>query len=78
MDNGTNISKEQINSILNKAKELSSEGKTPDSAFLNEQLGSEQTEKLQRILSNPDKLREVMNSPMAKRLMAMLQSKDKE
>lgn len=78
MDNGTNLSKEQINSILDKAKELSSEGKVPDSSFLSEQLSPSQSEKLKTILSDPEKLREVMNSPMAKRIMAMLQNKDKE
>lgn len=78
MDNGTNLSKEQINSIMNKAMELSSEGKPLDSTLLSEQLTPSQSEKLKSVLNDPEKLREVMNSPIAKRIMAMLQSKDKE
>ena len=78
MDNGTNLSKEQINSMLDKARELSAEGKTPDSTFLSEHLTASQSEKLKSVLNDPEKLREVMNSPIAKRIMAMLQGKDKE
>lgn len=78
MDNGINLSKEQINGILNKAKELSSQGKAPDSTFLTEQLSPEQSEKLSAMLNDPEKLREVMNSPMAKRIMGMFNSQSKE
>lgn len=78
MDNGINLSQQQINNILSKANELSSQGKAPDSTFLSEQLNSEQAEKLKSILSNPEKLREVMNSPVAKHIMSMLNSQNKE
>lgn len=78
MDNGTNLSQEQINNIVNKAKELSSQGKAPDGDFLKEQLSGIQSEKLKSILSDPEKLREIMNSPMAKKLMGMLGSANKE
>lgn len=78
MDNGTNLSKEQINSIMNKARELSYEGKSLDSTLLSEHLTASQSEKLKSVLSDPEKLREVMNSPIAKRIMAMLQGREKE
>ena len=78
MDNSTNLSQQQINSILNKAKELSSQGKAPDSAFLNEQLSPSQSEKLADILGNPERLRELLSSPAAKKLMSMLKASDKE
>ena len=78
MDNGTNLSKEQINGILDKARELSAEGKTPDSTFLKEHLTSSQSEKLKSVLNDPEKLREVMNSPIAKQILSMLRNKDKE
>ena len=78
MDNGTNLSQQQINSILNKAKELSSQGKAPDSDFLKDQLSSVQSEKLADILNNPEKLREILSSPAARKLMSMLGRADKE
>lgn len=78
MDNGTNLSKEQINSILSKAKELTSEGKEPDINTLSDRLSPAQSEKIRSILNNPEKLREIMNSPMAKKLMGMLNTEDKE
>lgn len=78
MDNGTNLSKEQINSIMNRAMELSSEGKPLDSTLLDEHLSPSQSEKFRSVLNDPEKLREVMNSPIAKRIMAMLQGKEKE
>ena len=78
MDNGTNLSQQQINSILNKAKELSSQGKAPDGDFLKSQLSSTQSEKLADILNNPEKLSEILSSPAARKLMSMLGRADKE
>ena len=78
MDNGTKLSQEQINNIVTKAKELSSQGKVPDGDFLKEQLGSAQSEQLRSLLNDPERLREIMNSPMAKRLLSMLGNRAKE
>ena len=78
MDNGTNLSKEQLSNILSKAKQLSDEGKVPDNSLLGNQLTPSQTEKLKGILGDPQKLSEIMNSPMAKKLISMLNAKNKE
>ncbi len=78
MDNGTNLSQQQINNILSKAKELSDEGKEPDISALSDRLSPAQSEKIRGILNNPEKLREIMNSPMAKKIMGMLNSENKE
>ena len=78
MDNGTNLSQQQINSIIDKAKELSSKGKPIDSTFIENQLSPAQSEKLRAVMNDPEKLRAIMNSPMAKKLLSLLNSEKKE
>lgn len=75
MDNDTKISKEQIESIKNELKGGSvSEDNLGD--FLQRYLDREQSERVRKILSNPQKLREILSSPLAKTFMENY--KDKE
>ena len=68
MDNGTKISKEQIETMKS---ELESAKKESDdiTAFLQKYLDREQGERVKRVLSDPQKIKEILSSPLAKSFM---------
>lgn len=70
MENEINISKEQINSLLG-----SLSGGTQDSEALRQSLNPAQKEQLRNIMSDPAKIKAVLTSPEAKRLIEMLKNK---
>ncbi len=71
MGNEINLSKEQINSLLGSL--LSRETNNQDE--LKKTLTPEQSAKLQDVMSDPQKIRAVLTSPEAKKLLEMLRNK---
>ncbi len=79
MDNETKLSNEQINSIMKEAQRLSYDEKINSEAFFKEHLNESQAEKVRSILNDPQKLKDIMESPLAKRILeALNKSKERE
>ena len=73
MDNESKISKEQINSIISNAKN----GNTDTDELMKKHLNEEQLQKVKSILSDPERLRQLMQSPIAQQFMkAMKENRD--
>lgn len=70
MENEINLSKEQINSLLS-----SLSGGTEDSQALKNSLNPAQKEQLQKVMSDPEKIKAILTSPEAKKLLQMLKNK---
>ncbi len=70
MENEINLSKEQINSLLG-----SLSGGTRDSEALKKSLTPDQKEQLQKVMSDPEKIKAILTSPEAKKLLEMLRKK---
>lgn len=67
MDNETKLSEEQINSIK---QELSEKKTDLDlNEFMAKHLNDKQKQAVMNIASDPEKLKAIMNSPIAKKLM---------
>ncbi len=76
MDNETKLSKEQINSIK---EELSEKKENIDiNDFMNRHLNEKQQEAFSALLSDPERLRAIMNSPLAQKLMEKFTGRNKE
>lgn len=71
MDNETKLSSEQIDSIMKEA----SEGKIDSERLIREHLSEGQAQKLRTILNDPEKLRSIMESPLAKKIMEAVSGK---
>ncbi|MBQ7295195.1 MAG: hypothetical protein IJW86_03255 [Clostridia bacterium] len=71
MENEINLSKQQINLLLDSL--LKNENSSQQE--LKRNLTKEQSEKLQDIMSDPQKIRAVLTSPEAKKLLEMLRNK---
>ncbi len=74
MDNETKLSSEKINSIMKEA----SEGKATPEELISKHLDENSAAKLKGILNDPQKLRSIMESPMAKKLFAAMSGKKEE
>lgn len=75
MDNDAKLSKEQIENMKDELKKTSLDQSGLNN-FLQKYLDREQSEKVKKVLSNPEKLREILSSPLAKNFMENY--KDKE
>ncbi len=74
MDNEAKLSSEQINSIISDAKK----GNTDTEKLMKKHLNEEQMQKVKGILGDPEKLRQLMQSPIAQKFMqAMKENRDK-
>lgn len=71
MDNETKLSSEKINSII---KEVS-EGKTDPEELMKKHLDEKSRERFRSILSDPQKMKSIMESPLAKKLFTSLHGK---
>lgn len=74
MDNGTNFSKEQIENIKTELESTKSEGDL--SAFLQKHLDKQQSEQLKKVLSDPQKIKDILSTPLAKKLMEKYTKKE--
>ncbi len=73
MENEINLSKQQINSLLGGLLKGDS---TPQSAEeVKKALTTEQSEKLQSIMSDPAKIKAILTSPEAKKLFEIIKNK---
>ena len=70
MENEINLSKEQINSLLS-----SLSGSTQDSEAIKNTLAPAQKEQLKNIMSDPQRIKAILTSPEARRLLQMLKNK---
>lgn len=75
MDNDTKLSKEQIENMKTELQNA----KDNDSAlndFLRKYLDREQGERVKRVLSDPQKIKELLSSPLAKSFMEKYGNKE--
>lgn len=77
MDNETKLSQEQINGIMKEVGGLSADEKINTEAFIKEHLNESQAQKVKAMLSDPQKLKELMQSPAAQKIIAMLRKDGK-
>lgn len=76
MDNETKLSKEQINSIK---EELASKKEDINiNDFMAKHLNEKQRQAVSNIVSDPEKMRALMNSPFAKKFMERFNNSEKE
>lgn len=73
MENEINLTKAQINSLL--ISYLKGEGENSDSEKVKNSLSAEQREKLERVMSDPNKIKAVLATDQAKKLLEMLRGK---
>ena len=71
MENEINISSEQINSFLSRF----TKGQNVSADALKDSLSTEQKEKINSVLSDPEKLKKLLSSPQAKKLFDMIKDK---
>jgi hypothetical protein len=75
MDNGTKISKEQIENMKTELESVKKENGDINT-FLQKYLDREQGERVKRVLSDPQKIKEILSSPLAKSFMEKYESKE--
>jgi hypothetical protein len=71
MENEINISSEQINSFLSRL----SGNRNVSAETVKESLSQEQKEKINAVLSDPERLKKLLSSPQAKKLFDMMKDK---
>lgn len=76
MDNETKLSKEQLNSIKQELSDKKENININD--FMNRHLNQKQKEAFSSLLSDPERLKAIMNSPFAQKLMEKLSNQEKE
>ncbi len=76
MDNSTKISNEQIENL--KAELQKGDGNKSAEELMKKYLNREQTETIKKVLANPEKVREIMSSPLAKSFLEKFSGKKKE
>lgn len=75
MGNEINISSEQINSFLERFGVSASDKSENIEKAVSESLTPEQKAKISAVLSDPDRLRQILSSPQAKILISMIKDK---
>lgn len=71
MENEINISSEQINSFLSRF----TRGQNVSADAIKDSLSPEQKDKINSVLSDPEKLKKLLSSPQAKKLFDMIKDK---
>ena len=75
MENETNITKENINSLLNRFGASSLADPSAIESAVKESLTPEQQSKISSILSDPERLKKILSSPQAKMVLNMIKDK---
>lgn len=75
MGNEINISSEQINSFLERFGVSASDKSENIEKAVSESLTPEQKAKISSVLSDPDRLRQILSSPQARILISMIKDK---
>lgn len=68
MDNDIKLSKEQMDKIKKELQSGSVNRENTDD-FLKKHLSKEQADSLKKVLSDPDRMKEILSSPLAKSLI---------
>lgn len=76
MDNETKLSAEQINSIKKELEEGNERINVTE--FMQKHLNSSQIQALSSFMSDPEKMKNLMESPIAKRFMEKFRKEEKE
>lgn len=71
MENEINISSEQINSFLSRF----AKGQNVSADAIKDSLSPEQKDKINSVLSDPEKLKKLLSSPQANKLFDMIKDK---
>ena len=71
MENEINISSEQINSFFSRF----TKGQNVSADAIKDSLSPEQKDKINSVLSDPEKLKKLLSSPQAKKLFDMIKDK---
>ena len=71
MENEINISSEQINSFLSRF----TKGQNVSADAIKDSLSPEQKDKINSVLSDPEKLKKLLSSPQAKKLFDIIKDK---
>ena len=76
MDNETKLSKEQINSIR---QELNGKKENIDiNDFMERHLNDKQKQAFSSVISDPERLKAIINSPFAKKMLERFADREKE
>ena len=75
MGNEINISSEQINSVLEQFGISSKDNSNNIEKALKENLSPEQKQKINNIISDPERLKKIVSSPQAKMFLNMIKDK---
>ena len=75
MGNETNITKENINSLLKQLGTSTGSDSATIEKAVKESLTPEQQSKINSILSDPERLRKILSSPQAKMVLNMIKDK---
>lgn len=78
MDNETKLSSEQINTIMEDAKKQNINGKLDADEFMKKHLSESQAQKVKSVLSDPEKMKELLASPFAKKFMKAMNEKKED
>lgn len=75
MDNGTKFSKKEIEEMKSELEAMKKE-KGDITSFLQKYLDREQGERVKKVLSDPQKIKEILSSPLAKSFMEKYDNKE--
>ena len=75
MENGKNVSSEQINSLLNRFGVSSGSDPADIEKAVKDSLSTEQQNKISAILSDPERLKKILSSPQTKMFINMIKDK---
>ena len=75
MENGKNVSSEQINSLLNRFGVSSVSDPADIEKAVKDSLSPEQQNKISAILSDPERLKKILSSPQAKMFINKIKDK---
>ena len=78
MDNETNLSKEQMNSILSELKKTKETDRVNVDEFAKKHLNEKQTAALKQAMKNPELIKSILSSPQAKKFLERLKGDEKK
>lgn len=76
MDNDTKLSSEQLNSITQELIKDNGKEKVDLNEFMDKHLNEKQRQAVAQVIENPERLKALLSSPIAQRLMKQLEKKE--
>lgn len=77
MDNDIKLSKEQLKNLIDEFKAADKSDSVSTDAFLKKHLSDSQAKAIKNVLSNPELLKNILNSQKAKDIMEKLKGENK-